>query len=599
MVLALVLGLSGLVRASVIAYDDLEDATQGSLSGQTSGTGFIAAYVAAGGVVSNKSLSYTGSNISVDGGTNCITVGYPDSDPVFSRAIGTQSPDELYMSFLFQTPTADGSAEDFFALGFDDAAAQPSGGMVHRLNSGGGDHYFGARSNGDQARVNLGTETNQTYFVVVRLRRVDGSSTYNDVSLFVDPDSVYEPAVTTVSYTMRSVGWSAATHLTARTALMEAGDTYFLDNLCVGESYNDVVYPNGDSPIVSTPTISPNGGSLAGTVTVTLSTDTVGASIYYTTDGSTPDETDTPYTVPFSVFGVTTVQAIAYKDTMFDSLVSSADFRVSEAWVGQGTDMKWSTVGNWAPGVDPTGNDLVFGTDDRAAVGVVNNIIDADITISSLSYTNSTREAYVDNKYAHTTEIESGITLTIDGSTSPANAMLVGGRELTSVYVTYVTMTGGGNLVIDAEFSDFLAANPSSNHRGEVYLDMAGLNYMHASVSNFYVGFGRRNLIEMDLPSLGNETNKITASVLVVGDSNGDASTEGYTELNLGRNNEINADEIFVGARSDPTTNYQIRKGYLQFQDFVGGSAPTVRIRAKDGVSRANLTIAILGGVLQ
>ncbi len=261
-------------------------------------------------------------------------------------------------------------------------------------------------------------------------------------------------------------------------------------------------------------------------------------------------------------------------------------------WVGQGGDMNWFTADNWDTLGSPAGQDVKFGTDDRVAVGVINNIIDADITIASLAYTNSTREAYTDNKYAHTTEIASGITLTIDGSSSPVNAMLVGGRELTSQYRTEVKMTGGGNLVIDAENSNFYASNPSSNHRGDVYFDISGLNYFHASVSNFYLSLGGRALTYFTMPSVNDETNRISANMFVAGD--GSSATDGQCYVYLGRHTELYADDMFVGARSDPTVNYQATSGFVTFQD-IPGVTPTVKIRAKDGTSRANLTIAQLG----
>jgi hypothetical protein len=63
------------------------------------------------------------------------------------------------------------------------------------------------------------------------------------------------------------------------------------------------------------PTMSPWGGSyISGSVLVTLACETTSAAIYYTTDGSAPDNTKTLYTAPFTltVGAATQVRAIAY-----------------------------------------------------------------------------------------------------------------------------------------------------------------------------------------------------------------------------------------------------------------------------------------------
>src|SRR5581483_824459 len=76
----------------------------------------------------------------------------------------------------------------------------------------------------------------------------------------------------------------------------------------------------------------PNGGTflLGQMVSVTMTSATSGASIRYTTDGSTPSETNgTLYSGPVSVSSNTTLNAIAYKSGMTDSTVSSATYSFS------------------------------------------------------------------------------------------------------------------------------------------------------------------------------------------------------------------------------------------------------------------------------
>ncbi len=78
------------------------------------------------------------------------------------------------------------------------------------------------------------------------------------------------------------------------------------------------------------PTFSPAGGTYSSSQTITLSTTTTGASIRYTTDGTTPSETaGTVYLSPFLVSGTTTVKAIAYASGQSDSTVSSATYTIT------------------------------------------------------------------------------------------------------------------------------------------------------------------------------------------------------------------------------------------------------------------------------
>jgi hypothetical protein len=81
---------------------------------------------------------------------------------------------------------------------------------------------------------------------------------------------------------------------------------------------------------VATPTFSPPAGTYSSTQGVTISTTTSGASIRYTTDGSTPSETaGTLYSGPVTVSSTTTIKAIAYKSRMNDSAVASATYAFS------------------------------------------------------------------------------------------------------------------------------------------------------------------------------------------------------------------------------------------------------------------------------
>jgi hypothetical protein len=82
-------------------------------------------------------------------------------------------------------------------------------------------------------------------------------------------------------------------------------------------------------PTAAAPAISPNGGTFSTTQTVTLSTATSSAAIYYTLDGSTPTTGSNQYAGPITVSSETTVKAVASAPGYLQSTVSSATFTFS------------------------------------------------------------------------------------------------------------------------------------------------------------------------------------------------------------------------------------------------------------------------------
>ena len=82
-------------------------------------------------------------------------------------------------------------------------------------------------------------------------------------------------------------------------------------------------------PPAATPVFTPGGGTYTTVQTVTIASATEGAAIYYTTDGSTPDESNgTLYSGPVTVGAPTTLRAIAFKSGMTGSAVASATYDI-------------------------------------------------------------------------------------------------------------------------------------------------------------------------------------------------------------------------------------------------------------------------------
>ena len=86
---------------------------------------------------------------------------------------------------------------------------------------------------------------------------------------------------------------------------------------------------SGGTPTAGTPTFSPAAGSYSSGQTVTISSATAGATIHYTTDGSTPTTSSPKYAGPVTVSSNETLQAIAAESGYTTSSVGSASYVIA------------------------------------------------------------------------------------------------------------------------------------------------------------------------------------------------------------------------------------------------------------------------------
>ncbi|HTB81721.1 MAG TPA: chitobiase/beta-hexosaminidase C-terminal domain-containing protein [Opitutaceae bacterium] len=171
-----------------------------------------------------------------------------------------------------------------------------------------------------------------------------GGSTVSDPS-FSPAGGTYTSAQT-VSITSSTSG-ALIRYTTDGSTPSETAGTVYSGPVSVSgsETLKAIAYKSGstDSNVVSAtytlnisqqvaaPTFSPAAGTYTSAQSVTISTATSGASIRYTTDGSTPSETaGTLYSnTPVNVSSSQTLKAIAYKSGSIDSAVSSAAYTIS------------------------------------------------------------------------------------------------------------------------------------------------------------------------------------------------------------------------------------------------------------------------------
>ena len=126
-------------------------------------------------------------------------------------------------------------------------------------------------------------------------------------------------------------------------------------------SYDNYVSPyEGETPTtVSTPTFSLAGGTYTTAQTVTISCATSGATIYYTTDGTTPSASSTEYNAAITISETTTLKAIAVKDGTWSS-VAEATYTINTGGGDEptpsGETLLWESFSGYTEASDGSAN---------------------------------------------------------------------------------------------------------------------------------------------------------------------------------------------------------------------------------------------------
>ena len=220
--------------------------------------------------------------------------------------------------------------------------------------------------------------------------------------------------------------------------------------------------------IVRAPIFSPAGGTYITAQTVSISCGTSGAAIYYTTDGSTPSSSSTPYTGAITISETTTIKAIAIKDGI-NSSVATATYTI----VGGGENREATFVFNTVDGLSDLGitapssgsgtnlgsneytSNLVTLTATNGAtptrVWNSNGTYDLRIYKSTGSITLTVPEGYTISSIVITGKVVSGLSSNIGtysngtwtGSSSSVTLSASDTQQINTITVNYVSISGG------------------------------------------------------------------------------------------------------------------------------------------------------------
>jgi hypothetical protein len=212
------------------------------------------------------------------------------------------------------------------------------------------------------------------------------------------------------------------------------GKVYFA---CHGEV--DVYGLLNGEPTAAAPVISPNGGSFSASQTVTMSSSTSSAAIYYTLDGSIPTPASTEYSGPINVSSDTTIKAIASAAGYIQSSVTTANF----TFTNQAPAVTFTPpAGTYVSAQTVTLSDTdakakIYFTTDGSAPSASSNLYSSPINVkisqtikaiaidSALSNSNVTQAAYVIQNGGTSIDFSQGFSstagLTLNGSAVATN----------------------------------------------------------------------------------------------------------------------------------------------------------------------------------
>jgi autotransporter-associated beta strand protein len=201
--------------------------------------------------------------------------------------------------------------------------------------------------------------------------------------------------------------------------------------------------------VVATPTFSPAGGGYVGAQSVTLSCATALATIYYTTNGSTPTAGSDVYSAAISVPLNTTltIKAFAVKSGMTDSAVGSATYATLAApfWVNAAGG-SWAASGNWSNGVVGQGSSVTADFSQLTLPGTAGVTLDSAPVIGNLVFGDR------GNTYGWTLGPGSGGPLTLAATNTPVIAVSNQTATISAVIAgtSGLAKNGNGTLVLSA-----------------------------------------------------------------------------------------------------------------------------------------------------
>ena len=263
--------------------------------------------------------------------------------------------------------------------------------------------------------------------------------------------TVTGPAGATLYYTTNGTAPTTSSAVYSTPITVSASGT--LEAIAVETGYTNsaaAVAAYTITPMLATPTFSPAGGTYTSAQSVTI-TGPAGATIYYTTNGTTPTTTSAVYSTPIAVSASETIEAIAVETGFTSSATAAAAYTISTTLAtptfspvaGTYTSTQSVTI------TGPAGATIYY-TTNGTAPNTTSAVYSGPISVSAsetleaiaveTGYNNSSVAA---GTYTISTGSTTYISIPADGFTSSTMA-LNGGAKVTSGGLLQVTDGGSG-----------------------------------------------------------------------------------------------------------------------------------------------------------
>ena len=239
---------------------------------------------------------------------------------------------------------------------------------------------------------------------------------------------------------------------------------------------------------VATPSFSPVAGTYTSAQNVTISCATSGATIHYTTDGSTPTSSSTTYSGAIAISSTTTIKAIAVKSGMDNSAIATAVFTIT----GGGTQ--------------PANGDVLFSCDfGTAAVALASYTGGTSFgSASTITYTasdaskvkidtNSAANMSGGNLYFNGKSNQAGYTATIAGIKPYGATKVTVKWAANNAYTDLVISQSSTAKVTSANSADNRAVFTLSGNENTISLVFSNNSKNNTRVDNVRVYFGEVN----------------------------------------------------------------------------------------------------------